>query len=131
MAVIPAEETSNGQLDRHLVSSIQVDGQNNSGTVLLVLHIFIFGSCQHNVVNLQTGAGSQGVTGSSSVTVDGEGEAVDTRAGNGEDTGSCIVAITQVDEDMFVDDEHVITEGAKAFEICSGVQTDREGTAAG
>lgn len=131
VAVVVAEETSNGQVDRHLVASLQVDGHNNSGTVLLVLHIFLTWSSHHLAVNLQTGAGGQCVTRRTSVTVDGEGEAVDTRARSSEDTSPCIVAITKVDEDMCVGDELVVAERAKAFQIVFISQSDREGTAAG
>lgn len=114
MAVVIAEETSNGKIDSHLVPSIQVEGHNNSGAVLLILHIFFSGACHHLVVHLQTSAGSQGVTRRTSVAVDGEGEAVDTRARNSEYTGGLTVATSQVDEDMFVDNEPIITEGAIA-----------------
>lgn len=68
-----------------------------SGAVLLVLHISVFGSCHHQAVNLQTGAGGQRVARSPGVTVDGEGQAVDTRARNSKDTSLCTVAITQID----------------------------------
>lgn len=131
VAAVIAEEASNGQVDRHLVPSVQVEGHNNSGTVLLVLHIFFSGSCHQLAVNQQTGAGGQCVTRRTSITVDSEGDAVDTRAWNSEDTGVHTVAITQVDEDMFVDDELVVAEGAKAVQFVLTGQRDREGTAAG
>ena len=116
VAAVITEETSDGQVDGHLVSSIQVEGNNNSGAVLLVLHIFFSGSCHQLAVNLQTGAGGQAVTRRTGVTVDGEGEAVDTRAWNSEDSGVHTVAVSQVDENVFVDDELVVTVGAKAVQ---------------
>lgn len=131
VAVVIAEETSNGQVDRHLVPGLQVDSHNDSGTVLLVLHVFLTWSCHHPAINLQTGAGSQRVTGRTSVTVDGEGEAVDTRAGNSEDTSRWIVAITKVDEDVLVEDELVVAKGAEALQTNLTGQSDREGAAAG
>lgn len=131
VADVIAEETSNGQVDRHPVPGVQVDSHNDSGTVLLVLHVLLTWSCHHPAINLQTGAGSQRVTGGTSVTVDGEGEAVDTSAGNSEDTSGWIVAISEVDEDVLVEDELVITEGAEAFQTTLTGQSDREGAAAG
>lgn len=74
----------------------------------------LFKECRHHsAVNLQVSAGGQGAT-RNSCTVDSDGEAVDTRAGNSEDTSLQVVAATQVDEDMFVDNELVFSEGAKA-----------------
>lgn len=115
VTVVIAEETSNGQVDRHPIPRFQVDGHNDSGTVLLVLHVPLTWSCHHPAINLQCGAGSQRVTGRTGVTVDGEGEAVDASAGNSEDTSRRIVAITKVDEDVPIGDELVVAEGAEAF----------------
>lgn len=86
VAVVVAEETSNGQVDRHFVASLQVDGHNNGGTVLLVIPVSVSGPSHHLAVNLQTGAGGQYCIRSTSVTVDGEGDAVDSRVGHSEDT---------------------------------------------
>lgn len=131
MAAVVAEETSNGQVDGHAVASLQVDGHNNSGAVLLVLHVHLPGSGQHFVVDLQRGAGGQGVTRRAGVAEDGEGEAVDTRAGNGEDAGLRTVAIAQVEEDVFVGYDLVVAVGAYALQAAFIGQSDGEGTAAG
>lgn len=117
VASVVTEETSDGQVDGYFVPSLQVQGHNNSGAVLLVLHISLSGSCHHPGVHQQTGAGRQGVAGRAGVAVDSQGQAVDTRAGDREDTGVCTVATAQVDEDMLVGDELIITIGAKAFQI--------------
>lgn len=63
--------------------------------------------------------------------MDGDGEAVHTRAGGGEDAILHIVALSQVDEDMLVDDEPVLSEGAKAVQFLVIVKSDREGAAGG
>jgi len=132
VAAVITEETSNGQVDHDFVSSLQVQGYDNSGAVLLVLRIFLTGSCHHLSVNKQAGAGSQAAARRTSVAVDGEGEAVHTRAGNCEDTSVHVVTISQVDEDVFVDNKSVFTtEGAKAGHTVVIGQSDREGTAAG
>lgn len=114
VAVIITEETSNGKIDSHLVPSIQVEGHNNSGTVLLILHILFSGASHHQIVHLQTGTSGQGVTRGTSIAVDSEGQTVDTGTRNSEDTGVQIVATSQVDEDMFIDNKPIITEGAIA-----------------
>lgn len=117
MAVGITEETSSGQVDSHSVLCLQVEDHNNSGTVLLVVSVSVCGPGHRLAVNLQTGAGCQGVIRSTSVAVDGEGDAVDARVGNSEDAGRCIVSTTQVKEDMFVGDEAVDNEGAETLEI--------------
>lgn len=116
MAAVIAEEASNWQVDGHPVSSLQVDRQNNGGAVLLVLHVFLTRARHHLAINLQAGAGGQRVAGRTGVTVDGERQAVDTRAGNGEDACARIVAVTEVNEDVLVGDELVVAEGAEAFQ---------------
>lgn len=131
VAAVVAEETSNGQVDGHAVTGLQVDGHNNSGAVLLVLHVHLSGSGQHFAVDLQRGAGGQGVTRRAGVTEDGEGEAVDTRAGSGEDAGLGTVAVAQVDEDVFVGYDLVVAVGAYALQAFFIGQSDGEGTAAG
>lgn len=131
MAVVIAEETSNGQVYRNLVLSLQVDGHNDGGTVLLVLRVLLTWPGHQPAVDLQAGAGSQRVTGRTGVTVDGEGEAVDAGAGNSEDAGLGVVAISEVDEDMRVGDELVVAEGSEAFQTVFIGQSDGEGAAAG
>ncbi len=111
-APVIAEETSCGQIHRHFVIGVQVQHHNDRRTVLLVAVIFIYGSSHHCVINLQTSTGSQLHSRSSGVTVDCEGDAVDTRVGSSEDTGRCIVGIAQIEEDMCVDDKLVFGEGA-------------------
>lgn len=107
VAVVIAEEAASWQADSHLVLSHQVEGHNNSGTVLLVICIYVFGSGHHLAVNLQSGADGQVGTRRTSVTVDGDGKDVHTRVGNSEDTSLHIVVVTQVKEDLFVDDDAV------------------------
>lgn len=51
IAVI-AEETSNGQVDSHLVPSLQMQNHNSSGTVLLVILILVSDPGHHLAVNL-------------------------------------------------------------------------------
>lgn len=116
MAVVITEEASDWQVDRHLVSGLHVDRQNNGGAVLLILHVFLTRARHHLAVNPQAGAGGQRVARRTGVTVDCECQAVDTRAGNGEDARAYIVAVTEVDEDVLVGDELVVAEGAKAFQ---------------
>lgn len=114
VAFVIADKTSFGQADSHLVPSPQFHGHNNSGTVLKVLAILFEERVHHLAVDLQIGAGGQGGTRGTAITVDGEDETVDTRAGSGEDTGTHIVTVSQVEEDVFVDDDLVSTEGAIA-----------------
>ena len=117
MAVVIAEETASRQVNSHLVPSIQLQDCSNSGAVFLIIFTLIAGCDNGLAVNLQTGTGSQVVTRRTSVTVNSEGEAVDTRVGNSEDTGVHTVATTQVKEDMLVDDVAVDTEGAIALKM--------------
>lgn len=131
MAFVVAEETSNGQVDRHLVPGLQVERHDNGGAVLLVLHVLFSGSRHHLAVDHQTGTGSQGVARRTGVAVDGECEAVDAGAGDGEDTGVEIVAVSQVDEDVLVGDELIVAEGAEAVQGVAVGQGDGEGASAG
>lgn len=131
MAAVVTEETSDGQVDGHRFPGPQVEGYHDGGAVLLVLHISFSGSWHHPTVDLQAGAGSQAVTGRAGVTVDGEGKAVDTRARNSKDARVRVVATSQVDEDVFVGDELVVAEGAKAAHAVLIGQSDGEGTSAG
>lgn len=85
MVVVIAEETPSGQVDGHSVTSLQVDGHYNGRAVLVVVPVFVRGPGHLLAVNLQTSAGSQFHPRSPDVTVDGEGEAVDTRLGSSED----------------------------------------------
>lgn len=66
-------------------------------------------------VNVQVGAGSHAAT-RGTVHVDGDGEAVDARAGNCEHAALQVIAASQVDEDVFVGDQPVIIEGTIAVE---------------
>lgn len=63
--------------------------------------------------------------------MDGDGEAVHTGAGGGEDAILHIVALSQVHEDMLVGDEPILSEGAKAVQLLVVVKSNRESTAAG
>lgn len=85
VVVVIAEETPSGQVDGHLVTSLQVDGHYDGRAVLLVAPVFVRGPGHLLAVNPQTSAGSQCHPRSPGVTVDGEGEAVDTRLGSSED----------------------------------------------
>lgn len=123
VAFIIAEETSSGQVDRHLVPSIQVDSCNNGGTVFLILHVLLARLCYILAVNLQRSAGGQHVAGRTSIAVDGEGQAVDARTGSGEDARLWVVAIPKVHEDVAVGDELVVMEGAKALQFILIVQS--------
>lgn len=104
VAFVIAEETSNGQVDRHLVPGIQVHDHNNGGTVLLILHVLLARLCYILAVNLQSSAGGQRVTRRTSIAVDGEGQTVDASTGSGEDARLLIVAITKVNQDVAVGD---------------------------
>lgn len=130
MAVVITEEAAFGQADSHLLLNHQLEGHNNSGTVLLVVSISIFGSSHYLAVNLQAGAGGQFGTRSTSVTVDSDSKDVHTREGNSEDTGLHIVVSTQVKEDLFVGDEFVEIERAVALGTTITEQTNRESSAA-
>lgn len=130
MAVVIADDASFGQVDSHLVPSLQFHGGSDGATVFKVLAILFEERRHHIAVNLQIGTGGHVAT-RGTVSVDGDGEAVHARAGNGEDTTLRIVAVSQVDEDMFIDDELVFGEGAKAVQTSVIVKSNREGTAAG
>lgn len=129
MVVVITDETSFDQVDSHLICSLQLHGHNFWGTVFKVLAILFEERRHHFAINLQASAGGQGTT--STYPIDGDCEAVDTSAGNSEDTGLRIVAATQVDEDMLVDNELVVRERAKAAYIFVIVKSDWEGTTAG
>lgn len=131
VAFIIAEETPNGQVDGHLVPSVQVDGRHDGGAVFLILHVLLVQLCHIIAVHLQSGAGGQRVAGGTGVAVDGEGQAVDARAGSGEDACLRAVAVTQVHEDVAVGDELVVAEGAEARQSVLIVESHREGAAAG
>lgn len=97
----------------------------------MVLRVFLARPGQHPAVDPQAGAGSQRAGGRTGVTVDGEGEAVDTGAGDGEDASPCVVAIAEVDEDVLVGDEPVVEERSEAFQSFLIGQSNGEGAAAG
>lgn len=131
VALVITEEASDGQVDRHLVPSLQVHGHDHGGTVLLILHVHLVQICYALSVNLQSSAGGQRVTGGAGVAVDGEGQAVGASTGSGEDARLLVIAIPQVHEGVAVGDELVVTEGAKALQVILVVQSDGEGAAAG
>lgn len=125
VVMVIAEEAASAQADRHDVPSLQVDGHHSCSTILLILLVFLTLLRDHQAVNLQTSTGGQfGVRGTS-IAVDGEGQTVDTRARNGEESSVLIVAVTQVDEDVFVDDILRGGEGAQAFETLVRVKSYR------
>lgn len=124
VAFIVAEETSDGQVDGHLVPGVQVDSRHDGGAVFLVLHVLLLRLCYVLAVNLQSGAGGQRVARGTSIAVDGEGQAVDARTGSGEDARLRVVAVTEVHEDVAVGDELVVTEGAKAAQLVLIVESD-------
>lgn len=115
MLVVIADETVFGQADRHLVPSLQFHGHNSSSAVFEVLAPVLVEISHNLAVNLQNSADEQGAISKTIDRVDGESKAVDTGAGSGEDPGLHIVAASQVDELMFVDDQAVSTEWAKAL----------------
>lgn len=130
MAVVVAEETSDGQFDGHPVPGLQVEGHDDGGTVLLVLHVFLAGSHHHLVVDHQTRTRRQGVARGAGVTVDGEGEAVHTRAGDSEDAGVHAVAASEVDESVLVGDDPGVAEGTHAVQTLVVGECDGEGASA-
>lgn len=131
VVMVIAEEAASAQADRHYVPSLQVDGHHGCSTILLILLVSLTLLRDHQAVYLQTSTGGQfGVRGTS-IAVDGEGQTVDARARNSEDTGVLIVAVSEVDEDVFVDDILAGGEGAQAFETLIGVKSDRRGDVAG
>lgn len=129
VAVEITDDTSCGQVDWHLVPSLQLHSGNNGAAVFRVLAVSFDESGHCYAIDQQIGAGSRGSAGGTPV--DGDGEAVHTRAGDGEDAILHIVALSQVDEDMLVGDEPVLSEGAKAVQLLVIVKSNREGTAAG
>lgn len=130
VAAVVAQEAADGQVDGHPVASLQVHCQDDGGAVLLVLHVFVAGSGHHLAVDQQGGAGGQRVPGGAGVAVDGERQVVDAGARRGEDAGGSVIAVAQVDEDVLVGDEHVVAEGAEAFQAVLVGQSDGEGAAA-
>lgn len=129
--MIITEETANTQTDRHLVPSIHVDGHHSRGTILLILLVFLTSFSDHQAINLQTSTGSQFGIGGTSIAVDSERQTVDPRARNSKHPGALVVAITKVDEDMFVGNNFVGAEGAEASETLIGVKSDRHSDVAG
>lgn len=85
VAAVVTEETPRGQEDGHLVASLQVEGHGSRRTVLLVQVVFLTGPSHHLAVDLQPGAGGQFASRSASITVDGEGQAVEASVRDGED----------------------------------------------
>lgn len=97
------------QPDRKLVPGVQLHSHDNTGAVFKVLTTFFNGVSHIFAVNLQSDAVAQGYV---SRAVNRDGEAVDTGAGHGEDASLHIVAVSQVDEDMFVLNYAITGEGA-------------------
>lgn len=97
------------QPDRKLVPGVQLHSHDNTGAVFKVLTTFFNGVSHIFTVNLQSDAVAQGYV---SRAVNRDGEAVDTGAGHGEDASLHIVAVSQVDEDMFVLNYAITGEGA-------------------
>lgn len=97
------------QLHRQPVPGVQLHSHNNTGAVFKVLTISFNGVSHIFTVNLQSDAVAQGYA---SRAVNRDGEAVDAGAGHGEDASLHIVAVSQVDEDMFVLNYAFTGEGA-------------------
>ena len=130
VVLVITEGTACGQVDGHLVCSIQLQDNKISGSILLVWGIYLFQTGHHVVVVYdQLGAGGQEGTSNPSVTVDGNSKGVDTSVESGEDTRVRVVATVQVKEDFSVDDDFVWSPGAIALKTCV-LKSDREGSAA-
>lgn len=97
------------QPGRQLVPGVQLHSHDNTGAVLKVLTTSFNGFSHIFAVNLQSDAVAQGYA---SRAVNRDGEAVDAGAGHGEDASLHIVAVSQVDEDMFVLNYAITGEGA-------------------
>lgn len=123
-AVVVTDNTSHRHDDGHLVPRLQRHGHNSGGAVFAVLLVPLQERRHLPSVHSQTGAGGPAAAAGRQVGVEGEGDAVDARTGGGEDPGLDVVAVSQVDEDVFVDDDGVIGEGAIAGQ--SVVQSDGE-----
>lgn len=129
VAVVVTQEAAFGQADRHFVSSRQLQRHDNGGAVLLVVRVEVFGCCHCFAIDLQTGAYRQRETGRAGVTVGGDGQAVDAREGDGEESGFRAVGRAKVKEDIFVDDDAVGGKRPETSEIISSVQSSSEGGA--
>lgn len=116
------------QADRHLVAGLQVPGDHNGAAVLAVQSVLLNEGSHGHAVHLQLGAGGLGQV-KRRQAVDGGRQAVDTRAGSGEDAGLSVVAVSQVEEDVLVGDPSVFSHGAEAGQSFLVVQGDREGAA--
>lgn len=110
MVDVVADVAAFEQGHSHLVVGLQLYGRNDGVAVFRVQTILFIESGHHVVVDLQTSTGSQ----VGFIAVNGDSEAVDARAGNSEDAGLHIVAISQVKEDVFVGDDNVVTKGSDA-----------------
>lgn len=131
VVMVIAEEAASAQSDRHPVPSLQVASHHSCSTVLLILLVFLALLRDHQAVNLQTSTGGQfGVRGTS-IAVDGERQAVDARARDSEDTSVLVIAATQVEEDVFVNDILMGGEGTQASETFIRVKGHRRGDGAG
>jgi len=107
--VAVADDASLKQADSDLVPSLQLHSCDCRVAVFIVLTSSFKESSHHFAINEEVGAGDLGAAGQTRA-VDCDGEAVDTRAWDGEDASLHVVAISQVDKDMFVDDDSVISE---------------------
>lgn len=131
VVAVVAEETAWGQVDVHPVPNVQLQGQDDRGAILLVMVVLLTGPGHRPAVNLQLGTGGQGVLRGTGVAVNGDGEAVDARAGSGEGARCHVVVVAQVEEHFFIDNDFVDGGAAAAFEGIAIEQGDGEGRAAG
>lgn len=128
MGVIIADVASSQEAHRHPVAGIQVCGDHGGAAVLTVLPVLLDEVAHDRAVHLQLGAGGLGQVNRRQA-VDGGRQAVDARAGSGEDTSLHVVAVSQVEEDVLEGDLSVIGKGAKAGQGVYIVQGDGEGAA--
>lgn len=128
---IITEGTSSRQHHGYLISSVQMERQDNCSAVFFVLCVLFFGSGHYDSVDLQTGTDCQCIRGDRTTTVHSQGNAVDTWARNSENTTVHIVAIPKVDELIFIRDHLVVVEGAEAEPTRLVGECNREGTATG
>lgn len=131
VAVVITEEAALIQAHRHLVPGLQVEGHHRGAAVLLILLVFLAVPSDLQAVHLQTSTGRQFGVGGTGIAVDGERQTVDPRARNGEDPGALVVAVTVVDEGVFVGHNLMGAEGAEAFQTLLRVKRDRHGDVVG
>lgn len=113
VVAVVTDITSTGQADRHLVPSVKAHGHHSRAAVFIVPAVFLSEGGHRLAVDLQVATGSQ-VLIRRNKAVDCDCEAVDTRAWSGEDARLQVVVVSQVQEDMSVEDQFVVAEGAEA-----------------